>query len=170
MKKVQKFLLCAVAVLVFSTTVNAQTNWVSTKVGNKVSVKFPKAPESVQEGIYQLTDNDSSKYTATFVDLEAMGLDSATLSGLVETEEFADQFKTGLVSQVPGLEINKSEITKWNGLVAYVYEGVNAEKKQKATFKTIFMGAKMFTFICIYPEAAGSGNKDLFINSLELIK
>ncbi|HMZ45785.1 MAG TPA: hypothetical protein PKG56_02275 [Chitinophagaceae bacterium] len=171
MKKGIKILLSTLAITLFTLSVNAQTEWVSQKIGNKIIAKFPTAPIEVQAGaVYSLTDADSTNFTATFVDLEAMGLDSATLAGLVETEEFSEQFKTGLTSQMPGVEVTKSDITKWNDLVAYNIEGTNASKKEKVTFKCIFWGSKMFTFICTYRDSVGPKNKDIYINSLALIK
>jgi len=171
MKKLFKFILPVIAVLFFAANANAQTNWVSQKISNKVIVKFPKAPEVLQENVaYKAVGDDSTMYTAAYADLEAMGLDSATLASMVETEEFFEQFKTGFTAQMEGLELKKSEIVKWNGFVSYNLEGDVQAKGKKAFIKTIFIGSHMFTFFCVAPTDFYTKNKEVFVGALELVK
>jgi len=172
MKKLFIPLIVSFCTILFALPANAQTNWVLKKIDNRISVKFPAEPSPIAEGVtgYKFLYTDSSLITASLVDLEQMGLDSATLAGLIETEEFFEQFKVGLTGQTPDAEITKSVIVKWNNYVAYEIEGVDKSKNQKIFFKCIFIGAKMYVFSCIFNSTTDILQKETYFKSIELTK
>lgn len=167
MKKI--FTLFA-AIAVFVITANAQEAWVKQKLDDKMAVKFPKAPESLNDGaIFRFKDADSTSFTATQMDFSAMGLDSATLTSMAPTEEFAEQFKGGFTAQIPGLEVSKMDIGTWKNHTCYDIEGSVEDKKLKMTFKCIFIGSKMYTFVTAQQEKSDLKNKATFFESIELL-
>ncbi len=173
MKKVFTSITVLLIAVLFVTNANAQTDWVQKKMDNKVSVKFPKEPSSVGDDKnvgYKFVFEDGTICSASLTDLEQMGLDSATLASLIETEEFFEQFKVGFTSQMPGAEIKKSEIAKWNSYVCYNIEGEDKEKGNKSFFKCIFIGSKMYVFTSIVNAKGDVKNKDVFFQTIELIK
>jgi hypothetical protein len=168
-KTMKKVFTLLVAATVFVLTANAQDAWVKQKVDVKISVKFPKAPESMNDGmVLRFKDADSTAYTATNVDLAPMGLDSAMLASMAPSEEFAEQFKGSFTAQIPGLEVTKMDITTWKDFNCYDIEGDVAEKKLKMTFKCIFIGSKMYTFVVAQDDKGNAKNKETFFSSIEL--
>lgn len=166
----KKIFTLFVAITVFAITANAQTAWVKQKLDDKLAVKFPKAPESLNDGmILRFKDSDSSAYTATNTDLAPMGLDSATLATMAPSEEFAEGFKGNFIAQIPGLEISKLDISTWKDNTCYNFEGDIAEKKLHLTFKCIFIGSKLYTFVVAQDDKGNTKNKEAFFESIELL-
>lgn len=166
----KKFFTLFAAITVFTIAVNAQTVWVKQKVDDKMAVKFPATPETLNDGaVFKYKDSDSTAYTANSVDFAPMGLDSATLASMAPTEEFAEQFKGGFAAQIPGLEISKMEVTTWKSFTCYNVEGKIDDKKLNMTFKCIFIGSKMYTFVTAQQEKSNVKNKDTFFESIELL-
>ncbi|GAA4315256.1 hypothetical protein GCM10023149_11780 [Mucilaginibacter gynuensis] len=165
MKKV--FSLFIVVVLAV-TAVNAQTAWVTQKIDDKVSVKFPSAPK-VENGVYRLKDKDSVGYALNIVDFQAVAnLDSAALAPMKDTEEFAGQLKAGLEQSLQGIVLSDITIGKWKGYTTYSLTGNNAAKKTKLYLQMILIGSKMYSMSSAVPDAApaaGLKNKDLYFTS-----
>ncbi|MBX2931102.1 MAG: hypothetical protein KF781_04020 [Chitinophagaceae bacterium] len=163
------FLLCT---FVFALNANAQTDWVTIKLDNRISIKFPKEPAPIDESMmgYKFMHDDGTLLTASLTDLEKMGLDSASLAGMIETEEFLEQFKIGFSSQTPGTEIIQSNVVKWHNYVMYDIIGEDKEKGEKSFYKCLFMGSKMFVFVCILPAKGDINNRNMFFESMELIR
>lgn len=167
MKKI--FTLFA-AITVFTIVANAQDAWVKQKLDDKMAVKFPKAPETLNDGaVLRFKDADSSSFTATHMDFSAMGLDSATLTSMAPTEEFAEQFKGGFAAQIPGLEVAKMDIGTWKSYTCYDIVGKVDDKKLNMTFKCIFIGSKMYTFVVAQDDKGNTKNKEAFFESIELL-
>ena len=164
----KKYTLVALVALVsFSyTSVFSQDTWIKQKLDEKIYVKFPTAPESLGNNTYKVQGLDSIAYTANTVDFEAFGLDSATLASMSESDEFVNQFKTGFVAQMPGVEIKKLDINKWNENICYDIEGELASKQLKIFIKCIFIGSKMYTFFSAVPPTGILKNKDTFFSSI----
>ncbi len=171
MKHFFTFLLAAVSV-VFVQKAYSQGTWVKQNLDARISVKFPKAPETQESGpakIYTLTGSDSTRYTANFMDFESFGMDSATLTNMATTDEFAEQFKTGFTGKIPGFEVSKMDIGKWKDYTAYTIEGAVEEKKLKMYIKCIFIGSKMYSMSCSTFPTSDVKNKDAFLDSFELL-
>ena len=170
----QFFNFLVVAVFSFAAQkATAQTSWFKQNLDSKIAVKFPSKPEVQDAGpakIYRLlTEADSTAFTANVSDFESMGLDSATLSSMSGTEEFANQFKGGFAGQIPGLKISKLDIVKWKDFTSYDIEGAVEEKKLKIFVKCVFIGSKMYTLFCATSPKSDIKNKDTFIDSIELL-
>ncbi len=92
-------------VLSASATSKAQQGWVKQNLDLKIAVNFPKSPTKTTSNgidIYTAKGPDSLGYIANMVDLKVIAnLDSATLAPLKDTQEFADQLKTGMSSSMP---------------------------------------------------------------------
>lgn len=171
MKHFFTFLLATVSV-VFVQKGYAQGTWVKQNLDARISIKFPKAPEAQEAGsakIYTLTGTDSTRYTANYMDFEAFGMDSATLTNMATTDEFAEQFKTGFTGKIPGFELTKMDIGKWKEFTAYTIEGAVEEKKMKMYIKCIFIGSKMYSMSCSTFPNSDVKNKEAFFDSAELL-
>ncbi len=151
---------------VFANRLMAQAGWFKQKIDETLSIKFPKEP--VKAGtMFTVQGSDSIGYVANVIDLAAMGMDAEGLAKMAPTEEFAEQFKTGLVSQSPGLELTKMEIGKWNNFVAYDIEGEQKDKGIKMYFKCIFISTKIYVLLAALPGKADVKNKDIYLSSIE---
>jgi len=166
----KKLLTAVAAVLIMGCiTAQAQTNWVTQSIDERASIKFPQKPEKMGEAaVYRYKGADSITYVSTVTDMEAMGLDSATLTAMAPTQEFMDQMKTGMSMQMKGVSFSKSEITTWKGYTTYDFEGEEEAKKTKVFLKTVFVGSKMYVLLNNVPPGQPVTGKDTFFSSFTL--
>lgn len=167
-----KKIILASLLLITSTIVFAQTNWVTQKVDDKLSIKFPGKPEvAEQAGMFAATfESDTKvKYVLNTMDFAALGLDSATLTPMLETEEFSGQLIGGMKGKMEGFDFSEVKTEKWKGFTYFSLDATNKEKKVKMYFKILFIGSKMYNMLCAYPDGVAPDTKDTFFNSTELL-
>lgn len=168
MKKITVLSLFIASFLLAKTSF-AQEGWVKQNVGGRVSVKFPKAPTK-NASSFEATSSDSTFFTVNMLDMGPFGLDSALLTQMAPTEEFAEQFKTGMVAKFPpGSELVKMDIVTWKGYTAYDIEAnITAKGKTAKSFtKCIFIGSHMYMFLAV-TVTNSLASKDAFFNSITL--
>ncbi len=149
----------------------AQTNWVVQKVDDKISVKFPAKPETIeQSGMFAATyeSPEKIKYVVNTMDFANFGLDSATLAPMLETQEFSDQIVTGMKTKMEGFEFSDLVTSKWNGNTVYTLDATNKNEKKKVFVKMVFIGSKMYNMVFSFPDGASQDSKETFFNSLQL--
>lgn len=156
--------------ITLSFSAQAQEGWVKQKVDERISAKFPKAPEAAAPGApIRVKDNDSCTYLVAAQDFGAMGLDSATLQAMAPSDEFIEQFKTGFASSA-GMDISKLDVGQWKNYTAYTVEAVTSkDQKRNVNMKCIFIGSKMYIVSFTAPVGFdGSKKREQFFNSVEL--
>ena len=161
-------------VLILSASAKAQTAWTTTKLDDKMSVKFPSEPKKTTVNnidTYAVMGKDSIGYVAVMIDFNVIAhMDEATLAGLKDSQEFADQFKTGFVSSRPEFNIGDITIGKWKGNTMYTMSGLNKNNKTMMSAQTVIIGTKMYMQSCVLPANTGAADKEKFFSSLEEVK
>src|SRR5882757_2268987 len=98
----KKILYLLLFVLTLSAAANAQTAWVTTKIDNKISVKFPAEPVKMSKptgDVYVYRAADSLAYSAAMLDMNVVvHLDSTKLAQVKDMQPFADQLIKGIAS------------------------------------------------------------------------
>ncbi|RZK75949.1 MAG: hypothetical protein EOO92_15355 [Pedobacter sp.] len=150
------------------TAVSAQTSWVSQKIDDRFTLKFPVTPK-LEKAIYIAKGPDSTGYTLNIVDFNVVAkLDSAALAPIKDTEEFASQLKSGLIQSLPMLANSEIAIGKFKGYTSYTISGGNDEKKAKLYIQMILVGSKLYSMASAVQDATGEAglkNKDVFFAS-----
>ena len=136
----KKILTLFIISLITITIVYAQDGWVSHKVDNRISVKFPNDPKDVTLGTFETQDKDSVGYALSVMDFVAMaGIDSVVLAPLKDTPEFMAELKQGIGSGLDGFIMGDFTIGKWKGFSSYTITGVNSAQKTKMYIFLVFV-------------------------------
>jgi hypothetical protein len=172
MKKTYYLLLF---VLILSATANAQTDWVTKNLDQKVSVKFPAEPEKVGAtngiDIYSSKGKDGVGYSANVIDLNVVAnLDSTTLASMKDTQGFADQVAMGIASKMPNYTLGGVTMGKWKTYTSYSVSGSDNKTKGKLSILMIMIGSKMYTLTCVSPPDLATKNDEVFLGSVDLVK
>ena len=161
-------------VLALSSTVNAQTNWITKNLDEKLSVKFPGKPEALTKigtVLYVYKEKDSSAYSASVVDLNVLAhLDSATLSPMKDTQEFANQLKAGIAVQKTNYMFGDIVVGKWKTYTSYNVSALDRADKNTLKMVMILIGSKMYSFSCRVPPNLNPDSDQTFFSSVELLK
>ncbi|RYF25430.1 MAG: hypothetical protein EOO42_03795, partial [Flavobacteriales bacterium] len=151
----------------------AQSGWVTTKVDERISVKFPEEPtKSNKKGseTFIVKAKDSVQYSATIIDFTVIAnLDSVALAPMKDMPQFADQLVAGIASQKPNYEFGEVKIGKWKGHTSYTFSGVDKTNKAQTSIEMILIGNKMYTLTCKVPDQLVTKNKELFLSSVTLL-
>lgn len=171
MKKERYLLL---VVLLFPMLAIAQTNWVTQKLDDNLSIKFPLSPEkSTKSGaeVYVVKERDSIMYSAGIVDMKNVSrLDSASLVPLKDTQGFANGLTKTMAAQKPNYTFGNVNIGKWKTFTSYQILGSEKTTKATLTVQMIFIGSKLYILSCRVPENVKTEKKDLFFSSATLLK
>jgi hypothetical protein len=161
-------------VLMLSTTANAQTDWVTKNLDEKLSVKFPVEPEKVtKNGIdsYTVKGKDSVGYNAAVLDYKVVAnLDSAALASVKDTQQFADQIRLGIGSKKTNYTFGNVIIGKWKTYTAYSISASENTNKNTLLLRMILIGSKMYSLSCLVPANMVTKNNEVFLGSVELLK
>ena len=117
---------------VISVAASAQ-NWTATKIIDSVTVLMPGTPTSSvkqgQEG-HQLVMNDSTKLTFLTINFEDFGLTEDALAAMLDTDEFSEQYKSGIASQGEVVSEKKGKLN--DKYTWYEYEMKTTDDKGKS--------------------------------------
>ena len=164
-----KSFLFLIAVILGTSVVNAQSNWIDYKIDNKLSVKLPKQPVTLNEHSVYVKDQDTTIYVITKVDmLKTDGLDSSKLASVALTTRFANQIKNSLQNEMKGSTLSDINLGKWNGYTSYNIDGNNSSKKTKFYSLTVVIGTNLYGLMIIQHDSHNNINKDGFFTSLKL--
>ncbi len=164
-----KKLLTLIAILIASIYVaNAQTNWVTHKGDERISVKFPAEPKELIPGSFIVKGPDSIVYVFTIIDfVKVAGVDSTTIAPVKDTPEFAAELLTGMKTKLPQVTFDDVKLGKWKGFSTYTSSGVDAKNKKYNLYMFI-IGNKLYSMSTIKAVSnPGKGSADFF-NSVEL--
>ena len=171
MKKIYYLVLFAT---LLSVAANAQTNWVTQKLDEKVSVKFPVQPQKVTKNdidSYTVKGPDSIGYNAVMIDFKTVAkLDSVALAPMKDSQRFADGLKAGMASKKPNYTFGDAVIGKWKTYTTYTIPGTENTNKNQLLTRMILIGSKLYTLTCVVPANTITKNNDLFLSSAELLK
>jgi len=149
--------------------IHAQTNWITHKADNRVSLKFPTEPVERIKGTFIATSKDTSiAYVFTVVDFAATaGVDSTAIAPYKTTPEFASQLKAGILKSLPTVELEDFKIGTWKGFTSYTSTGVDNKSKKYFLFMFI-IGNKLYSVSSILAPNADIKKKDEFVSAVEI--
>jgi hypothetical protein len=161
-------------VLILSATANAQADWVTKNLDEKISVKLPTEPEKtggIGMDVYSVKGTDGAGYSVSVMDFYVKAhIDSATLSSFKDNQQFADQVRVTMVSKIPNCTFGDVKIGKWKMYTAYTISGSENAGKGKVSIFIILIGSKMYGFLCMLPDNLQIKNDDVFFGSIDLVK
>jgi hypothetical protein len=161
-------------VLMLSATANAQTNWITKNIDEKLSIKFPAEPETVTRNgtnSYLVKGKDSIAYATTLVDFKVKtNLDSTALAPIKDKQEFADRMMAGMASKKTNYTFGAVTIGKWKTYTTYSIAGTENANKSTLWLKMILIGSKMYTLSCRVPANTVTKNNEVFFDSVEILK
>ena len=147
----------------------AQSDWISYKIDDKLSVKVPSPPTEADEYSVIATGEDSLVCVITKIDMQKVsGLDSAALAGIAPTDDFLNIIKTGMQEKMQGYRMGDVKIGKWNNYYCYHIDGSNATTKVKSFTFMIIIGNYLYSISAVIPEDKSTQPRDDFFSSLKL--
>lgn len=167
----KKTLLLILFIITSVVNLHAQTTgWVTKKLDERLSVKFPFEPKEFQPGSFMSVSKDTSiAYIVTIIDFKKnFNVDSVALAPLKETPEFAGQLKTGLVGSMPKVTLADMVIGKWRGFSSYTTTGVDTDKKIY-NMQMILVGNKMYSFSTIRKNDIYLKDKEYFFTNFSVL-
>lgn len=171
MKKTYYLLLF---LLTISASANAQTDWVTKKLDENLSVKFPVEPQIVTKAgfdSYLAKGKDSVKYSTTIMDYKVVvHLDSAALAPMKDNQQFADQLGKGIASKKTNYTFGAVTIGKWNAYTTYSMSATENTNKGTLSIQMILIGSKMYMLSCLVPANLVTKNNEVFFGSVALLK
>jgi hypothetical protein len=162
--------LTAVFILLISVSlVHAQATWITYKIDSKLSIKMPSEPTKQTDYSVYARDADTTIYVVATIDMyKAEKLDSAQIATQAPTQEFADNFRTGMLSQMKGATLDPVKISKWKGYTCYTIDGEYGGNKLKLYSFMVLAGVNVYSLMVIMPDSHSPKKKDDFFNSLTL--
>ena len=164
-------MLLTAAVLLTLTVVRAQQPWVTHRVDNRVSIKFPSTPREFIPGSFMSVAPDSSiVYIFTLVDFaKVANLDSAALAPIKATPEFAAELKAGMKGSLPDVNFSDFTIGDFKGFTSYSTSGFDSKKKRYDMFMFI-VGNNFYSLSIVTSNGSSLANRDKFFASIALKK
>ena len=150
--------------------------WVTFSLDERASVDFPVKPEKseVSGNVTWVADpNSNSRCLAMVLDFKNYGMDSAQLATELNGTKFAEDFKGGILGQLPGASTVSEKVTSTLGYKTLEYV-IDMGKKDTSSLnmmynRNIFVGAKMYTMS--FFEKTGKPQdetRNKFFNSFKL--
>jgi hypothetical protein len=163
----KRIYLVLVATIITINIACAQSGWIDYRIDNKLSVKLPAKPQSINKSSIKAVTKDSLICIVTKVDFfTTVQMDSTILAPLLPTQEFADELRTGMRGQMAGFTLGDIKIGKWKGYYCYTIEGGNASKKSKLYTFMVIIGSNMYGLSAMMPDKKSTKDKDDFFSSL----
>lgn len=161
--------------IVFAIMGMAQQNWSTIALTEKVTISMPGTPKVEDRGGRKTNVSklaDSSSFLCLAIDFSAMGLSEEVLASMAPTEEFKEQFKTGLLQSTPNANIISDKIiTVLEKYTAYDFEIETEEKGKKTKRFSRVVFYKSFAITINYSAGLNGPNvadKDKYFNSLKI--
>jgi len=167
----RKLLLLVFLPLVAFTTFE----WVTVKLDDHVSVVFPAQPvqqESAGNPLWMAVPDTNALFMSMVVDMEKLGVDSATLAPLLDQLEFYEQYREGAAGKFGetklvydtmykknGYHVNEFKLRKESTDLSFPYWNI--------TIRSIFIGAKVYAFSYLEKNDRQEGMQRFF-NSVQV--
>lgn len=168
-----KSLAVILAFSLISATASAQT-WVANKIMDSVTVKMPgTAVETAKGGQvgHELVLADSTKFSFLTINFEDFGLNEDALAQMLDTDEFAEQYKSGISSQGEILSEKKGKLNDKYTWFEYELKVEEHGKPVTAFIRTTFY--KAIGIATVYTpglKGADAATKDKYFDSLSIGK
>lgn len=151
-------------------------DWVKVDLDNRVSINFPSAPKQMDSGGNPMWVQDvdkNSRCMAVIIDFNNYGLDSISLAAEMEKEEALEQFKTGMLGQIPGATIISENITTTQGKKTFellIDMGAKDTSQLNRMYsKSIIAGTKMYSLSFFEKENAPQKEmREKYFNSIKI--
>ena len=127
----------ALTLVLGAASAQAQT-WSTVKVADSVTVQMPGTPVVTDRGGQkgsELKLADSTAFSYMLIDFSQFGLDEDMLQGMVDSDQFTEQYRTGITSQ--GGEIVSEKTGKVKDTYTWYEYEIKTAKDGKETFSTI---------------------------------
>ena len=148
---------------------NMYPDWIDYNIDNKVSVKLPAEPTRINDNTVMAATKDSTSCIITLDDFQkTANLDSARLSLMLPTKEFADGIKNGMLENMPGFTLGEIKVGKLNGHYTYTIEGGNPTRKLKCYSYMVVIGKDMYSLSAVMSDKKAPKDKDKFFASLNI--
>lgn len=152
----------------------SQSVWVIQKIDERLAVQFPDNPtKTTKKGSesYLSKGKDSGQYSAVVLDYKILAnLDSATLSRIRNTQQFADQIRGGMAAQKTNYTFEVAKIGTWNTFTTYSFNAVEHTSKARLAVRMILIGSKMYALSCLLPDQLVTANEQRFFDSITLLQ
>jgi len=159
--------LCFLVTLLIAA--NAQSDWVTYKIDDKLSVNVPSTPTQGDEYSVIATGADSLLCAIAKIDMKKVsGVDSAALAELAPTDYFKSIVKQGMQEKMKDYTFGDVKTGKWNNYFCYHIEAVNATRKVKSFFFMIIIGDCLYSISAVVHDGKSTQPKDQFFASLKL--
>ncbi len=165
----KKICLLLFATMLTISIAYAQSGWINYKIDNKVSVKLPAQPKTID--VYNVFARDSNNlvYIVGCVDLlKTDGTDSAKLVSIASTPEYATITRSKLAESMPGFELGNIKTGVWKTHTCFNLEGVYTATKAKVYMFMFIIGSQLYGLTVIVPENKSPQGKDDFVASTVL--
>lgn len=159
------------AFLFGSIVTQAQNNWISYKVDNKISVKFPSKPTQLSDDIlFSSTKDSTAALTAVVIDLaKVANADSAALAKIIENPDKLKGLANALNNNSHYAKIEDFKLGKWNGFSSYTSTAIGTDLRNKYYHLfMLFIGTKAYMFNVILSPTADTKVKDDYFSSITL--
>ncbi len=161
MKKLILTLISAITLLNFA---YAQTdNWVNYKIDEKLSVKLPTQPETINRGVMAHTPD-----SLVCLAYKLAEVDSATLTRAVSSPGFPDGLKAAMSASQPGLNLGEMKAGKWHGYTCYNVDGAKPAMGLKVGLLILIVDGRIYTLGAMMPDRHDINEKNIFFNTLKL--
>ncbi|MGZ3764913.1 MAG: hypothetical protein ACXVA2_09625 [Mucilaginibacter sp.] len=165
----KKILVILFALVFIVNLAHAQKDWVTYKIDNIVSVKFPGEPKESAKGSFTFTANDNTEYGISIEDFVAqLGIDSTRLAEDKNTPEFLSFMKEKIGSRLHDATIEDFEVDTWKGFTSYTNVVTGISKRVKMYIFMVLIGNKMYSLVAIIPDGVNTKVRDDFFSSLIL--
>jgi len=156
---------------VISICVNAQEGWFKQKVSDKVTINFPIEPKKLNEQSYGGKGTDGVVYVVSSVDLlKATGMALADFNTQVKTQEFADEFMSGLTPTMSKFTFMSAKITTLKSNTAYYVTGRDETNKTTIYMNIVFVDGTGHSITSIVPDGKSTKNTDIFLTNIFISK
>ncbi|HWD90667.1 MAG TPA: hypothetical protein VG367_21230 [Mucilaginibacter sp.] len=159
----KKVLLTLVPTLLFFNLAHAQTDWITYKIDDKLSVKLPAEPEKIDRGVTAHTKDSLICFAYKIAEV-----DSATLTRAVASPGFADGLKQAMASSQEGVNLGEMKTGKWNGYTCYSVDGEKTAVGLKASFLLLIIQGRIYAFGAMMPGNHDINQKNIFFNTIKL--
>ncbi len=149
----------------------AQQGWFKQKINSKVTVGFPSEPKKVNENSYVVKDADENVYVITTLDMLAVTkMSSEEFNTGIVTQDFADEFLSGLAPSMPAYTFKDIKIAKIKDQVVYQIEGRDDKNQATIFFNIFFIDGTSYSLACIQKDGKPTRTKDLFLTNMYISK
>ena len=128
------------------------TDWFTVKLDERVSINFPAEPETKEMGgnpVWIREIDSNSRCMAMTLDFEKLGMDSAMVAVEMQKPATFEQFKNGVLGQMPGSSVisGKQSVTDGHNTFEYVIDmGKKSPKEFNVMYnRNVFIGSKMYS-------------------------